>query len=70
MGLKPSPSGEAFRAGHNGTIYWHEGKPIVSVKYTLWDGFHTPHEIFGMWPLKRLMTFRKRAVISSATITA
>jgi hypothetical protein len=41
MMLKAGPA----YAGHNGTIYWHEGKPIVSVKYTLWDGFDTPNEI-------------------------
>lgn len=41
MMLKAGPA----YAGHNGTIYWHEGKPIVSVKYTLWDGFDTPDEI-------------------------
>ncbi len=37
-------SGTAY-AGLNGAIYWHEGKPIVSTKYSLWDGFDTPNEI-------------------------
>ncbi len=37
-------TGAAY-AGQHGTIYWHDGKPIVSVKYTLWDGFDTPNSI-------------------------
>lgn len=37
-------TGAAY-AGQNGAIHWHEGKPIVSVKYTLWDGFDTPQGI-------------------------
>ena len=43
MMLKTGPA----YAGQNGTIYWHEGKPIVSVKYTLWDSFDTPNEIIN-----------------------
>ena len=39
-------TGSAY-AGQHGTIYWHEGKPIVSVKYTLWDGFDTPNSIIS-----------------------
>jgi hypothetical protein len=34
-------------AGQRGAIHWHNGKPIVSVKYTLWDGFDTPNEIIA-----------------------
>jgi hypothetical protein len=37
-------TGAAY-AGQHGAIYWHEGKPIVSTKYTLWDGFDSPNEI-------------------------
>jgi GxGYxYP putative glycoside hydrolase C-terminal domain/GxGYxYP_N second domain/GxGYxYP third domain len=33
-------TGSAYK-GEDGRIDWHEGKPIVSVKYTLWDGFDT-----------------------------
>ena len=29
----------------NGAIYWSNGKPIVSVKYSLWTGFDTPSSI-------------------------
>ncbi len=39
-------TGPAY-AGRNGAIDWHEGKPIVSVKYTLWDGFDSPNEIIS-----------------------
>ncbi len=39
-------TGPAY-AGQNGAIYWSDGKPIVSVKYTLWDGFDTPNDIIG-----------------------
>lgn len=28
---------------HNdGQIYWHQGKPIMGVRYSMWDGFYTP----------------------------
>ena len=37
-------TGPAY-AGRGGAIDWHQGKPIVSVKHTLWDGFDTPNEI-------------------------
>jgi hypothetical protein len=37
-------TGNAYK-GRNGQINWHEGKPIVSVKYSLWDGFDTPNQI-------------------------
>ncbi|HEX2475180.1 MAG TPA: dockerin type I domain-containing protein, partial [Lacipirellulaceae bacterium] len=43
MMLKTGPA----YAGQNGAIHWHDGKPIVSVKYTLWDGFDTPNEIIA-----------------------
>jgi hypothetical protein len=43
MMLKTGPA----YAGQNGAIYWHDGKPIVSVKYTLWDGFDTSNEIIA-----------------------
>lgn len=39
-------TGPAY-AGLHGAIYWHEGKPIVSTKYTLWDGFDSPNEIIA-----------------------
>jgi hypothetical protein len=39
-------TGAAY-AGQHGTIYWQQGKPIVSVKYTLWDGFDTPNSIIA-----------------------
>lgn len=35
-------------AGNRGEIYWHNGKPIASVKYTLWDGFETPNELVSL----------------------
>ncbi|MFH1550335.1 MAG: GxGYxYP domain-containing protein [Planctomycetota bacterium] len=28
-----------------GYIYWHDGKPCVTVKYSLWDGYDTEDEI-------------------------
>jgi hypothetical protein len=37
-------TGAAY-AGQQGAIFWHQGKPIVSVKKTLWDGFDSPNEI-------------------------
>ena len=37
-------TGNAYK-GRNGAINWQEGKPIVSVKYSLWDGFDTPNSI-------------------------
>jgi hypothetical protein len=37
-------SGAAYK-GLNGAIYWHDGKPVVSAKYSLWDGFDSPNEI-------------------------
>ena len=43
MMLKTGPA----YTGLDGEIYWHEGKPIVSVKYTLWDGFDTPADIIS-----------------------
>jgi hypothetical protein len=39
-------TGNAYK-GRNGQIHWHEGKPIVSVKYSLWDGFDTPNQIIS-----------------------
>jgi len=39
-------TGAAY-AAQNGAIHWHNGKPIVSVKYTLWDGFDTPNSIIS-----------------------
>jgi hypothetical protein len=39
-------TGNAYK-GRNGQINWHEGKPIVSVKYSLWDGFDTPNQIIS-----------------------
>ena len=35
---------ETYR-GHRGRILWHEGKPCVSVRYTLWNRFDTPDSI-------------------------
>jgi hypothetical protein len=37
-------TGNAYK-GRNGQINWHNGKPIVSAKYSLWDGFDTPNQI-------------------------
>jgi hypothetical protein len=34
-----------FYKGRNGAITWHKGKPIVSVKYSLWDGADTVRSI-------------------------
>ena len=31
----------SYYKGRNGAIDWHNGKPIVSVKYSLWDGADT-----------------------------
>ena len=39
-------TGAAY-AGQHGAIHWHQGKPIVSVKHTLWDGFDTPNSIIS-----------------------
>lgn len=39
-------TGDAY-AGQHGAINWRDGKPIASVKYTLWDGFDTPNSIIG-----------------------
>lgn len=39
-------TGAAY-AADNGTIRWYQGKPIMSVKYTLWDGFDTPNSIIN-----------------------
>lgn len=39
-------TGAAY-AGAGGSIHWHQGKPIVSVKHTLWDGFDTPNSILS-----------------------
>jgi hypothetical protein len=39
-------TGAAY-AGAGGSIFWHQGKPIVSVKHTLWDGFDTPNSILS-----------------------
>lgn len=33
--------------GLNGAIYWHSGKPVVTVKYSLWDGVDSPSEIIS-----------------------
>jgi len=37
-------TGAAYK-GLGGAIYWRDGKPIVSTKYSLWDGFDTPNGI-------------------------
>lgn len=29
-------------AGYGGAIWWFDGKPLVSVKHTMWDGFYDP----------------------------
>ena len=29
---------DRFYKGRNGSLDWHQGKPILSVKYSLWDG--------------------------------
>lgn len=45
-------TGTAY-SGQNGNILWHNGKPIVSVRYTLWEnvnppnGINTVNEIIG-----------------------
>jgi hypothetical protein len=33
--------------GLNGLIHWHNGKPCVTVKYSLWDGHDTPEGIIN-----------------------
>jgi hypothetical protein len=45
MGLMLKTGG-AYK-GQNGAIYWHQGKPIVAAKYSLWDGFDSPNEIIS-----------------------
>ena len=45
-------TGNAYK-GRNGQITWHEGKPIVSVKYSLWDGFDTPNQIVSALTMRR-----------------
>jgi hypothetical protein len=32
-------------AGYDGAIWWFDGKPVVSVKHTMWDGFYTPDNL-------------------------
>ncbi len=39
-------TGAAY-SGRHGSIDWHNGKPIVSIKYSLWDGFDTPNAIIS-----------------------
>ena len=45
-------TGNAY-AGQNGNIFWHDGKPIVSVRHTLWEnvgtasGVNTVNEIIN-----------------------
>jgi hypothetical protein len=41
MGIMFKTYSDAYK-GRNGAIYWHNGKPVASVKYSLWDGFDTP----------------------------
>jgi len=36
---------EDYYKGRNGQITWHNGKPCVSVKYSLWDGCHSKEYI-------------------------
>ena len=44
MGMMFKTYANAY-AGRDGAIDWHNGKPIVSVKYSLWDGVHTARGI-------------------------
>jgi hypothetical protein len=34
-----------YYRGRNGALQWHNGKPILSVKYSLWDGADTARSI-------------------------
>jgi hypothetical protein len=36
---------DAGYRGRDGALDWHNGKPILSVKYSLWDGIQTAREI-------------------------
>ena len=36
---------DSYYKGRNGTMEFHKGKPIVSVKYSLWDGADTAESI-------------------------
>ena len=36
---------DAGYRGRDGTLDWHNGKPILSVKYSLWDGIQTARQI-------------------------
>ncbi|QQE11633.1 hypothetical protein JD969_19455 [Planctomycetota bacterium] len=37
-------TGAAYK-GNNGQLNWNNGKPILSVKYSLWDGFDTVESV-------------------------
>ena len=36
---------DTFYRGRNGALEFHNGKPILSVKYSLWDGIQSAREI-------------------------
>src|SRR5207248_921 len=36
---------DSYYKGRNGAITWHNGKPIVSVQYSLWDGADTAQSL-------------------------
>jgi hypothetical protein len=40
MGIMFKTYGDYYK-GRNGALDWHDGKPILSVKYALWDGADT-----------------------------
>lgn len=44
LGLMFKTNSGAYKE-RNGALDWFEGKPILSVRYSLWQGFDHPHEI-------------------------
>jgi len=53
LAARPEIDGVMFKtnadgyAGNDGEVYWHQGTPVASVRYTLWDGFETPNSLIG-----------------------
>jgi uncharacterized protein (UPF0333 family) len=44
MGMMYKTYDSAYK-GRRGAIDWHDGKPIVSVQYSLWDGYDSAYSI-------------------------
>ncbi len=44
MGIMFKTYEDAYRGLH-GYIHWHRGKPVIAVKYSLWDGVDSPDDI-------------------------